>query len=156
MDGRCLPAVCRWWARNMTTVIALGLTVSLMSTGYLAFFDTNNPRVLESETRDEFGNAKSKFRAGEQIYVYRVFCVDRVAAGDVDVEIISSKTNEFWFLGNRASGASKGCTPRTSVNRLPTSIPPGHYQFRATVQYNLNPLRTLTYVLPIVPFEVIP
>lgn len=150
-----LNPFCRWWSRYLPNVIALLLTAMFTSTAYLAFLDTNNPRVLESETRDAHGKAKTQYRAGEMLYVYRKFCVDRVSVGDVDIEIVSKTTGSFWYLGTRSAGARKGCSARTSANQLPDDLPPDVYLFRAQVQYTVNPLRTFTFLLPELEFEVV-
>jgi len=148
-------AFCRWWRKHMSSVIAALLTLTICATVYMAFFDTNNPRVLESAVVDGAGVAKAKFKAGEALFVHRHFCVDRVVLGDVDVEIMSKSTGVFWYLGTRAAGAKKGCSKRTSLNMLPANLPPGVYVYRAKAQFAVNPLRSVVYELPEVEFEVV-
>lgn len=156
MRASCRNAFCRWWQRQMSNVVAALLATAVCSSVYLAFFDTNNPRVLESGTRDINGHVKREFRAGEVLYVYRHFCVDRVVAGDADVEIVSKSSGAFWYLGTRATGARKGCSQRTSANQLPPDLPLGTYIFRSRIQFTVNPMRTVVYELPDIEFEVVP
>lgn len=139
----------------MTNVIAVLLASIICTVSYLAFFDTNNPRVLESQLRGPVGEYKYQFKAGENLYVYRKFCVDRVVTGDVDIEVINKETSEYFYLGTRAAGARKGCTERTAITRLPLALRPGIYMYRATIQYNVNPLRTVVYEVPEIEFEVV-
>jgi len=147
---------CRWWRRHMDNVIAALLAVVVCGAAYLTFFDTNNPRVLESAVLGADGHPQRQFRAGDNLYVYRHFCVDRVVSGDVDVEIMSKNTGAFWYISTRATGARKGCSKRTSVNKLPQNLLPGVYVFKAKAHFNVNPLRVVIYELPEVEFEVIP
>lgn len=144
-----------WWRKHMTNVIAVLLALIICTASYLAFFDTNNPRVLDGQLRGEDGAYKNQFKPGENLYVYRKFCVDRVVTGDVDIEIINKETGEYFYLGNRATGARKGCSERTSITRLPLALRPGIYRYRATIQYNVNPLRTVVYEVPELEFVVV-
>lgn len=139
----------------MTNVIAAILTALLWGWGYLAFIDTNNPRVLDSEVRGEDGKPKRVFKVGEVVYIYRHWCVDRLATGDVDVEIYRLESGEFFYLGSRAAGAQVGCTKRTSMNRLPFYLPAGTYEYRAKITYSINPLRTVVFAAPVLTFEVV-
>jgi len=152
---KCRSKFCLWLQRNMTNFVALILTTMICAMAYLALFDTNNPRTLESEARGEDGKAKYQFKAGDTLHIYRKFCVDRVVSGRADIEIIHKTTGEFHSLGTRPTGARKGCASRTSVIRLPPSLTPGIYQYRSTVQYDVNPLRMLIYALPEIEFEII-
>ena len=145
---------CKVWARQVPNVIAILLTLAVTGAAYLAFFDSNNPRVIETESRDINGLAKKVFKPGETIYVYRRVCVDRVVTGDVDVEISSYIGGTYWFLGTRAVGAAKGCSDRTVLNQLPNNLPDGLYKLRAVGQYNVNPLRTVTYEFPAIDIRI--
>ena len=145
---------CRMWQRQLPNVIAVLLTVAFSGSAYLAFFDTNKPRVVLTELRDEDGNKKRVFAAGDTLYAYREICVDKVSSGDIDIEIQAKIGGTYWFLGSRAAAAKKGCHGRTAINQLPRSLPAGVYELRATAQYHVNPFRTVTYEFPTVEFEV--
>lgn len=151
----CRNAFCDWWKRHNSNVVASILALGVYCWFYMAFVDSNHPVVLESEVRGDDGKPKVHFKPGETIYVFRHWCVNRLVTGDVDVEIYHIPTGQFYYLGNRAAGAVKGCSKRTSANRLPMYIPDGHYEYRAKVTYAVNPLRTIVFEAPAVTFEVI-
>ena len=152
----CRNAFCSWWRRQNANVMAVLLASLVWGGGYLAFFDSNHPHVLESEVRGEDGKPKAHFRAGDTLYVYRHWCIDRVVSGDVDVEILHVESGQFYYLGTRAAGAKIGCSRRTSANKLPLHLPTGHYEFRSKVTYPVNPLRTIVFETPILIFEIVP
>ena len=151
----CRNAFCNWWKRQNSNVMAIILTIGVYGSLYMAFFDTHNPRVLDSEIRGEDNKPKHHFRAGEVLYVYRHWCVDRVVNGDVDVEIYHLESGQFYSLGTRSAGASKGCTKRTSANSLPHYLPTGMYEFRSKVTYPINPMRIIVFEPPTITFEVV-
>jgi hypothetical protein len=139
-------------AREWVAAALFALILSALV--YAIWIDTNNPRVTESELRNEAGAKVDVFAPGGTILVYRVACVDRVAPGVVSVELVNLKTGDVYSMGSRSTGAVAGCQSRTLRMQLPDEIIPGVYEYRGVATYQVNPLRTVVFTLPPIRFTV--
>lgn len=146
---------CELCAKLREWLIALVLATVVAFLGWHLLLDTNNAHVREGWILDAQGERQSVFFPGDEMYVYRMVCVDRVSPGIVTSEIVGRSNPNVYPISARSTGAGTGCHARTIVSTLPTSIQPGDYEWRAVARYDVNPLRTLVVELPPLPFTVV-
>ena len=116
-------AIPSWWLLEPVPVVSLGV-----------------PTVYGDDGR------LNVIRPGGTITVRRDFCVDRQMAGVVTREI--RQGNVSWQLSAHAVTSRPGCREGVYTNDLPTTLPPWEYEYVATLDYEINPLRRYRVILP--------
>lgn len=145
---------CELCAKLREWIIAVVVAATVSALIWALLVDSNNVLVKEGWLLNSRGEQESTFAPGEEIRVYRVVCVDKVVPGIVTSEIVGRSNSSIYPISSRATGAVAGCNARTIVSRLPDSIAPGDYEWRAIARYDVNPLRTMVVELPPMPFTV--
>jgi hypothetical protein len=89
---------------------------------------------------------------GETFHVLRQFCVQ---VNEVSESIRSLTTRDGTKISLAATkhATPPGCHTRTYLIETPPWIPPGSYQYEATLTFEVNPLRNLT--VPLKPVTVV-
>jgi hypothetical protein len=122
----------------LTGIVVIGL--------YWAFLDRH---VLTISNRnlsitDSTGVHRSDFRAGEVMLVQREFCANRDMTGRIIRTLINDVVH---LLPEGTSHFVDGCQTRRFSITIP-AIEPGTYTYRAIIEYQLNPLRSVRVPLP--------
>lgn len=90
---------------------------------------------------------------GETFHVLRQFCV-RVDEVSESIRSLTTKEGTKISLAATKHATPPGCHTRTYLIETPSWIPPGRYQYDATLTFDVNPLRTITVPLRPVTVEV--
>src|SRR5688572_6828894 len=91
-------------------------------------------------------------QAGSTLVIKRWYCVrDNAPTGRVQRFI---QDGIIYLLPEITTHGTPGCHERTFLVELPNQLYPGDYLYKTKITYQLNPLRQVTFDLPIIPFKV--
>lgn len=121
---------------------------------YLCVYDTNNPKATTISVRNIKEQPTNEFKLGETIIVYREVCVSKFVPGNINIEMINVKTKMAYSMGSRPASTHPGCFTRVTSFVIPAYAIPGAYELQAKAYFNVNFLKVLTYLYPVIPFEV--
>lgn len=143
--------------RTVSTALVAAVWFVVLYLAFLTWFDSNNLIVKESFPLDKYGNHQAKFMPGDAFLAHRVICVSKSSPGDFTVEVHGGPQSlVIPMYRGRLGQVGPGCIERNVVTQLPSNISAGQYALRAFAVYEINPLRTIRYELPAIPFEVLP
>jgi hypothetical protein len=132
---------------------ALAITAAMLAVSiYWRFIDTEPPvRVDYSHTLplSEAASTKAEAEAfsldaviaGQSFYRYVEYCLDREVSGTVQSYLVSLEDGTIIPLKNRQTLAKPGCFKRSFREVVPAIVPPGRYEHRIWIDYDINPLR---------------
>lgn len=94
--------------------------------------------------------------AGQPMIVTRSFCVlnDKIKG-----HVICSFTNHLVYqlpdTSTHDFGKGIGCTKKQYIIDIPVVLPSDNYEYRVTINYEINPIKTVTYTLTPVNIKVV-
>ena len=99
---------------------------------------------------------KRQVRAGDEIFIYRESCWTRQnVAGKIKRAIMLDNKVVLVFPVIPAVNGVLGCQGITGVLQLPPILPPAPYTLQASIDFEPNPLTTITVKWGDVSFEVV-
>jgi hypothetical protein len=146
--GRTLAAFLT--ARGMTiTAMVISLWIAVALAGYWAFYI---PQVFASIQQTPAGQSTTIVRPGEPLMVERRLCLKNDVLAIVHAEfhdgVIFRVQDSFLSL-------RRGCQSTTTAIKVPHSLPPGPYIYRATLEYRASPFRTVNLPMPDIRFRLV-
>jgi hypothetical protein len=91
-------------------------------------------------------------KSGEELtYSFR-YCKNTNLSPDIQRDYVDGI---IFRSSNSTSLARAGCGTFYLTETIPTTLPAGNYFLQITIQYHMNPLRTITYVNRTEQFKVI-
>jgi len=121
-------------------VLFAGLSIfTMVALIYWAFIDTDPPIIYSGQAlTDHNGIPTNKFKAGDTMLLTRSFCVGRQASVDIDRRLVSLDGSNSYFVSASTTVLPRGCRRDTRSIELPKSVPPGEYNYIASVSYENN------------------
>ena len=99
--------------------------------------------------------SKAQARAGEEIFIYRESCWTRELVGKIKRSILLDGRAIFVFPVIPTPIVPLGCQGIVGVAQLPPILQPGPYTLQASIDFEPNPLTTITVKWGDVAFEVV-
>jgi hypothetical protein len=160
--ARRLPALFATWESVGATAV-LGAIVAMCAVGAYWILE---PATIVTEptkpyaTRDYSPGVKPQryegpWWPGEELLIYRELCVKKLARGTVLRALVDTSVVQLPSIPASAELTQTGCYGRTYAITLPPRLTPRLYQYAATLELELNRLRTVTLPLEKVPIAVV-
>lgn len=134
-----------------------GITLAILGllyTGFMLFWPYRT--VTFNQTQNlEVLNENKQVRAGEDLQYKISYC------RYTDKQAIITRTLQdgvvYILPPVQATKVAEGCADNVTVNiaTIPKAIPPGKYTMVVSLEYRINPLRTITHTLATEPFYVV-
>ena len=135
------------------SMFALGLLSILI---YWSFFDTHVMRQYfpSTQTRNKANILTHEFHAGDVMYVYREFC-NTTSEMPIRARSWFERDHEILFSLIAFIINERGCHRRWFGIPLPESMEPGAWRYHAELDFSVNPIKTESLQLPVVPFVIL-
>lgn len=142
--------------QHQLTLISLKIiAAAILLAGYARFIDgTYTRKIISYKNQYKIQTVKSVYAPGEMIQGYVSFCKYR----DVTPHITDSLVDDYLHTTPEyfSTYGSTGCRDNLIVNFqiVPPELPSGTYHFIRKLEYESNPLKTVTETLITVDFKV--
>lgn len=147
-DGRMAMAAFLT-ARGMTiTTMVICLWAAMALAGYWTFCI---PRVFATIQQARADQSADIVRPGEPLMIQRRLCVRHDVLATVHAEF---HDGVIFRVQDSPMALRRGCQNTITAIDVPHSLPPGPYIYRATLEYQASPFRSVSLPMPDIRFRL--
>lgn len=105
---------------------------------------------------DKDGNQVTELHRGQWFYVRRSVCVTKDVYAEQNPALYDLSRRSYIALLGAGTTATEGCKVRSSGFEVPSTLPPGDYEYRNTVRFQNNLVgRDESNTYPPIPIRVV-
>jgi hypothetical protein len=119
-------------------VYSVTLIASAATLMFIALVGGNPYHAGPAAAFDAQDTPRSSFHRGEWMYVRRNVCLERDIYAEMSPALYDLKRKAYIALRGTATLARAGCAVRSSAFEIPTTLPPGDYEYRNVSRFQNN------------------
>jgi hypothetical protein len=136
---------------SSTLILLFVFLMYLTFRGGNPFHNNGTPAIF-----DKYGVEVKELHRGQWFYVRRDVCVDEDIYAEQNPSLYDLSRKSYIALLGAASTVKKGCSVRSSGFEIPSTLPPGDYEYRNTSRFQNNMVgRDESNTYPPIPIKVI-
>lgn len=136
-------------ARGMAiTMMVLCLWAAMALAGYWIFYV---PEVFATVQQSPAGRLADTVRPGEPLVIKRRLCLRYDVLATVHAEF---HDGVIFRVRDSSVALRRGCQDTITAIDVPHSLPPGPYVYRATLEYQASPFRSVSLPMPDIRFRL--
>lgn len=142
-------------AHRLGTICILAANaLALIVCGHWLFIDSVTLEVRDPQWYGWNKVERRVFRAGEVANLRREFCVSRTVNVHTERRFSSLDGRSSVSVASSAGALTQGCEYFTYALMIPVGFATGDANYRAMLRVEINPLKTMTFVIDAPPIEV--